>query len=141
MFINIFQCKKSVMSKKIIIGIMLFIPFLGMAQTDIDAIMMEKNAFCVGPGYSYSSWKNYWEGKLKRDNENMGTVSTQMFSLMGTYGITKRLNVLFSAPYVKTKPSAGTLHSQKGIQDLSLFVKYVPLRKKIGDGIFTVFAI
>ena len=28
------------------------------AQTDIDAIMMEKNAFCVGPMYSYSSWKN-----------------------------------------------------------------------------------
>jgi hypothetical protein len=116
-------------------------PFLGMAQTDIDAIMMEKNAFCVGPGYSYSSWKNYWEGRLKRDNENLGTVSTQMISLMGTYGITKRLNVLFNAPYVITKASAGTLHGQKGIQDLSLFVKYVPLRKKIGNGIFTVFAI
>ncbi|MEI9912152.1 MAG: hypothetical protein WDO71_22360 [Bacteroidota bacterium] len=31
------------------------------AQTDIDAIMMEKNAFCVGPMYSYSSWKKYWK--------------------------------------------------------------------------------
>ena len=129
------------MPKKIFIGIMLFMPFLGMAQTDIDAIMMEKNAFCVGPGYSYSSWKNYWEGKLKRDNENMGTVSTQMFSLMGTYGVTKRLNLLFSAPYVKTKASEGTLHALNGVQDLSFFIKYVPLRKKIGDGIFTVFAI
>ncbi len=53
------------------------------AQTDIDAIMMEKNAFCVGPMYSYSSWKNYWEGTLKRDNLNLGKVSTQMFGLMG----------------------------------------------------------
>lgn len=50
----------------------------GFAQTDIDAIMMEKNAFCVGPMYSYSSWKNYWEGTLKRDNLNNGTISTQM---------------------------------------------------------------
>jgi hypothetical protein len=138
---NIFNVKRTAMSKKILIGIMLFMPFLGMAQTDIDAIMMEKNAFCVGPGYSYSSWKNYWEGKLKRDNENLGTVSTQMFNLMGTYGITKKLNVLFNVPYVMTKASAGTLHKQKGIQDLSLFVKYVPYRKKIGNGIFTVFAI
>lgn len=120
---------------------MMLVPLLGLAQTDIDAIMMEKNALCVGPMYSYSSWKNYWEGTLKRDNENLGTVSTQMFGIMGTYGVTKRLNVLFGAPYVKTKASDGTLHGQEGIQDISLFVKYVPLRQKVGDGIFTVFAI
>src|SRR5580765_9114596 len=80
------------------------------AQTDIDAIMMEKNAFCVGPMYSYSSWKNYWEGTLKRENLNLGRVSTQMFGLMGNYGLTRKINLLFSAPYVKTKASAGTLH-------------------------------
>jgi len=129
------------MLKKSIIGIMLFVPILSMAQTDIDAIMMEKNALCIGPSYTYSSWKNYWEGKLKRENLNLGTVSTQMVGLMGTYGVTKRLNVLFSAPYVITKASAGTLHGYKGIQDLSLFVKYSPYKAKIGDGIFTVFAI
>ena len=100
------------------------------AQTDIDAIMMEKNAFCVGPMYSYSSWKNYWEGTLKRNNQNLGTVSTQMFSVMGIYGISRKLNVLFSVPYVKTKASAGTLHGDKGFQDLSLFVKWMPLKKK-----------
>lgn len=104
------------------------------AQTDIDAIMMEKHALCVGPMYSYSSWKNYWEGKLKRDNQNLGTVSTQMFGLMGTYGISRKLNVLFGVPYVKTKASAGTLHGLKGIQDLSLFLKWKPIEQKIGYG-------
>ena len=111
------------------------------AQTDIDAIMMEKNAFCVGPMYSYSSWKNYWEGTLKRKNENLGTVSTQMFGLMGNYGINRKLNLLFSAPYVKTKASAGTLKGMKGIQDLSLFVKWRPFQKKMGDGRLSLFAI
>jgi len=129
------------MSKKILIAAIVLLPLLGMAQTDIDAIMMEKKALCVGPMYSYSSWKNYWEGTLKRDNENLGTVSTQMIGVMGTYGVSKKLNVLFGAPYVITKASAGTIHGQKGIQDLSLFVKYVPYRKKLGDGIFTLFAI
>jgi len=129
------------MSKKILIAAIVLLPLLGMAQTDIDAIMMEKKALCVGPMYSYSSWKNYWEGTLKRDNENLGTVSAQMIGVMGTYGVSKKLNVLFGAPYVITKASAGTLHGQKGIQDLSLFVKYVPYRKKLGDGIFTLFAI
>jgi len=129
------------MSKKILIAAIVLLPLLGIAQTDIDAIMMEKKALCVGPMYSYSSWKNYWEGTLKRDNENLGTVSTQMIGVMGTYGVSKKLNVLFGAPYVITKASAGTLHGQNGIQDLSLFVKYVPYRKKLGDGIFTLFAI
>jgi len=121
------------MSKKILIAAIVLLPLLGMAQTDIDAIMMEKKALCVGPMYSYSSWKNYWEGTLKRDNENLGTVSTQMIGVMGTYGVSKKLNVLFGAPYVITKASAGTLHGQKGIQDLSLFVKWRPFQKKIGD--------
>jgi hypothetical protein len=106
----------------------IFMPTVASAQTDIDAIMMEKNAFCVGPMYSYSSWKNYWEGTLKRDNQNLGKVSTQMYGLMGNYGVTRKINVLFSAPYVKTKASAGTLHGMKGIQDLSLFVKWRPIQ-------------
>jgi len=111
------------------------------AQTDIDAIMMEKNAFCVGPMYSYSSWKNYWEGTLKRENLNIGKVSSQMFGLMGNYGITRKLNALFSIPYVKTKASAGTLHGMKGVQDLSLFLKWRPVQKKIGYGRLSVFGI
>ena len=111
------------------------------AQTDIDAIMMEKNAFCVGPMYSYSSWKNYWEGTLKRENLNIGKVSAQMFGLMGNYGISRKLNALFSIPYVKTKASAGTLHGMKGVQDLSLFLKWRPVQKKLGYGRLSVFGI
>ena len=30
-------------------------PLLSNAQTDMDAIMMEKNQFCVGPLYGYSN--------------------------------------------------------------------------------------
>lgn len=111
------------------------------AQTDIDAIMMEKNAFCVGPMYSYSSWKNYWEGTNKRENLNLGTVSTQMFSVMGNYGVSEKLNLLFNVPYVKTKASAGQLRGQSGFQDLSLMVKYRPINQKIGYGRLAVFGL
>ncbi len=111
------------------------------SQTDIDAIMMEKNAFCVGPMYSYTSWKNYWEGTFKRDNKNLGTVSTQMFGVMGNYGVSRKVNLLFSAPYVKTKATAGTLQGMDGIQDLSLFVKWRPYQIKLGDGKLSLFGI
>jgi hypothetical protein len=110
-------------------------------QTDADAIMMAKNNFCVGGMYSYSSWKNYWEGTLKRDNQNLGTVSTQMIGVMGNYGISKKLNVLFGIPYVQTKATAGTLHGQKGIQDLSLWVKWMPVEKQIGSGTLSIYGI
>src|SRR5574338_1092802 len=111
------------------------------AQTDIDGIMMEKNALCIGPMFGYSSWKNYWEGTLKRENLNMGTVSTQMYSVMGNYGITNKWNVLFGLPYVKTKASAGQLNGQEGLQDLSLWVKWKGYSRKIASGRLSLFAI
>jgi hypothetical protein len=111
------------------------------AQTDADAIMMIKNNFCVGGMYNYSSWKNYWEGTLKRNNENLGTVSTQMIGIMGNYGITNKLNVLFGIPYVKTNATDGTLHGQKGVQDLSLWLKWMPFEKEIGPGTLSIYTV
>lgn len=111
------------------------------AQTDIDAIMMEKNAFCVGPMYSYSSWKKYWEGTLKRENLNIGRISTNMYSVMGNYGVTRKLNLLFGIPYVSTRASAGTMKGLKGVQDLSLFAKWRFYQKRKGDGVLALFGI
>lgn len=111
------------------------------AQTDGDAIMLNKNVLCVGAMYSYGSWKDYWEGDFKRDNENMGRVSTQMIGVMGNYGITKNINALFSLPYVQTKATGGTLKGLKGVQDLSLMVKWRFLSTKVGTGKLSTFAV
>ena len=100
------------------------------AQTDMDGIMMQKNNLCTGFQYSYSSWTDYWEGKLKRNNENLGTVSTQMIGWMGNYGITNKLNIMAGLPYVKTKASAGTLHGLDGLQDVSVSLKYQAFQLK-----------
>jgi hypothetical protein len=120
--------------KIILCGILLAVTKPALAQTDIDGLMMEKKYFCVGPTAGYSSWKNYWEGTLKRENLNMGRVSTTNFTLMGNYGITPRLNVLFGLPYIKTKASAGSMAGQKGFQDISLLVKWVAYQKHIAHG-------
>ena len=60
---------------------------------------------------------------------------------MGNYGISRKLNALFGIPYVKTKASAGTLDGMDGIQDLSLFLKWRPFQKKLGDGRLSLFGI
>jgi hypothetical protein len=123
----------------LIIGITL--PAVICAQTDIDAIMMNKKQFCEGFTYDHSSWDHYWEGTFKRDNENLGTVTTQSIMYMANYGITDKLNVMAAAPYVWTKASEGTLHGLHGVQDLSVFVKWKPVTKKIGKNQFSLFAI
>jgi len=103
------------------------------AQTDVDAIMMARNNFCIGGTYSHSSWDKYWEGTSKRNNLNIGKVSTNMYMLMGAYGITDKLNFLFGVPYISTKASAGTLHNSRGIQDFSAWLKWMPLEKKLNS--------
>jgi hypothetical protein len=124
-------------------GLLLLLLYAGtlQAQTDEDAIMMSKNNFCVGGTYGYSSWDYYWEGTFHRDNLNLGTVSTQMVSLMGNYGITSKLNFMVGAPYVWTHATAGTLAGQHGIQDLSAWLKYLGLEKNAGKGVLSVYVL
>jgi len=103
--------------------------------------MMSKNRFCVGSVYDYSSWDKYWEGTHKRENLNLGTVSTQSIGVMGNYGITDKINVLFNIPYVITNATAGTMKGQEGFQDLSLTVKYMPFEKKIKNATYSLYAL
>ena len=123
------------------LGLLFVSIFSVQAQTDYDHDMMAKNLFCSGFMYSYSSWDHYWEGTTKRTNENLGTVSTQMLAYMGNYGVSGKLNLIFSLPYIKTKASAGTLHGLEGVQDLSLYAKWKPFSKKIGPGILSLIGV
>jgi len=111
------------------------------AQTDADALMIPKNFYCAGVIYTSSSWTNYWEGTFKRDNGNIGKLSSNMYTLVGNYGLTNKLDVLFSVPYVTTHASSGTLAGQKGIQDITLTLKWLAYQTEIGKGIFSFHAI
>jgi hypothetical protein len=122
--------------KKNIFIILLFFSFQSIAQTDIDGLFMDKHLFCAGGSYGISSWKKYWEGSLKRDNLNLGSVSGSNTILMGNYGVRNKLNIIYGLPFVKTKASAGQLKGQKGIQDLSVFVKWTGYEKQAGQSDF-----
>ncbi len=57
--------------------------------------------------YTHDQWTDYWEGELKRDNGNIGKVTTQSLMWVGNYGITNKINVIAMLPYIKTKASHG----------------------------------
>lgn len=110
------------------------------AQMENDGIMIPKNYICAGPMFSTSSWTNYWEGTFKRSNGNIGKVTNNMYSIMATYGITNDLIVTAGVPYVTTHASAGTLEGQKGIQDLSINLKWRGYKLKSAFGNLSLFA-
>lgn len=120
------------------------LPLLGMAfflraqsafsQTATDGLLMSQGNVCVMAIYNNDQWTDYWEGTRKRDNLNIGTVTTQSFGLMAAAGITKNLNVLASLPYVKTASTAGTLNGRSGFQDVFVGLKWRPLETDVPFG-------
>jgi hypothetical protein len=119
----------------------LFIIATAQAQTTNDGLMMPKKNFCTGFMFATDKWTNYWEGTLKRENGNIGSVTTNMAMWFGNYGVSDKLNVLASVPFVSTKASAGTLHSMQGIQDLMLSVKYKFLRLPVDSSVLSAFVV
>jgi len=96
------------------------------AQTPLltDGLMMPKKDLGTGLFYGNDQWKNYWEGSLKRDNGNVGTVTTRSVTFMGAYGLSNKVSMVVLAPYVWTHASGGTGHGMQGMQDISVAAKY-----------------
>lgn len=107
------------------------------AQMPTDGLMMPKGQLCILGQYTNSSWENYWEGESKRSNLNIGTFSMQSAMVMGNYGITKNLNAMLGVPFVWTG-SDSYITGQKGLQDLSVFLKYQALEADVAGGQFKV---
>jgi hypothetical protein len=118
--------------KKLLLVFSICLSSLTFAQTINDGLMMAPKTVCTGFLYTTEQWKNYWEGDLKRTNDNIGTLTTTSVMWMATYGVTNKLNVIAMLPYIQTDASGGTLHPMKGVQDLSLAVKYNFFKKEIG---------
>ena len=101
------------------------------AQSLEDAELLQRRELHAGVMYGHDAWDEYWEGTLQRGNGNIGTVTTRSVALHAGYGVTERLTVLGSLPYVWTEASQGVLHGMSGRQDLTLLAKYRLLNPRI----------
>ena len=86
--------------------------------------MIPKRTLSSGIRYTHESWDQYWEGTLKRTNGNIGTLTTQSFTSMVGYGITDRLGLIATLPYISTHASQGVLNDMSGFQDLTVAAKF-----------------
>lgn len=104
------------------------------AQMPFDEIMMPKGEICVAIIGEQSTWNQYWEGSYLRENANIGTFTRQMLMPMVAMGLTNKVNIIASLPYIGTEASGGTQVGQSGIQDLSVSVKVDWLQHRVGPG-------
>jgi hypothetical protein len=113
-----------IVSRALSLLILIAFPSVLQAQTIDDGVMLNKGALFTGSLYTHDTWDHYWEGALKRDNGNIGTLTTKTNTWFGNYGLTDRLNLIASVPYVWTRASQGVLHGMQGIQDVTVAGKY-----------------
>lgn len=111
------------------------------AQTVDDGIMLERKTLFAGNLYVHDSWDEYWEGARKRDNGNIGTLTTQTNLWFANYGVTDRLNVIGTLPYIWTRASQGVLRSMQGVQDVTLAAKYNAMRRQSPLGVVRAIAV
>lgn len=93
------------------------------AQNPTDAILMDKGQLCLAGLYQFDTWHQYWEGRLLRDNGNIGHLQRQTATAMAALGLSPNLNVIAALPWVHTAATAGQVRGAQGLQDWGLWLK------------------
>lgn len=101
------------------------------AQTLDDGLLLPRRTVRASVDYGAERWSHYWEGTRERTNDNLGTVVTHTTTLMAMYGLTDRLSVGASLPYVRTHASEGVLKGQQGWQDVTVGAKLRLLQARV----------
>lgn len=101
------------------------------AQSLADGIMAPRRTLRASVDYGNERWDHYWEGTRERTNANLGTVATQTATVTAMYGVTDRLSVGASLPYVWTRASEGVLRGQRGAQDVTVAAKLRVLQARV----------
>lgn len=114
----------------------------GVAQSPADELMMSKKEICLLVNYEYGQFDQYWEGDFLRKNATIATVQRRTLMSMAAYGISDRLNMYLSLPYVSTNstiPNGGKFAGTSGFQDLSIGLKYLAVERKSEKSDFSLF--
>ena len=80
----------------------------------------------VSFGHEYNSLNGTFVGSNRTESNVVGTGSVQAYTAQLHYGITRRIGITLSAPYVKTRRSfdGGRTFGAEGIGDVSFVMKY-----------------
>ncbi len=103
------------------------------AQGLVDGFMRGQRKASLAIIGSQSTYDTYFINKTETKNPNLGTVTTQALTLVGTYGLGYDLDLIVAAPYIRTEASAGYFPKQEGFQDVSATLRWEAFDYKFGS--------
>lgn len=102
------------------------------AQGLVDGFMRGQRRASLAIFGSQDTYDTYYINKAETKNPNLGTVTTQALTVVGTYGLGYDLDLIVAAPYVRTEASAGYFSKQEGFQDVSAILRWEAFDYKLG---------
>ena len=112
------------------------------AQSPVSGFMTPAGKVSVSLSYSSENYDNVFLVPKKVEGVPIfKKVENTAYNLYVTYGSSDKINLIFSLPYITSKGNAdqvvlndlGLENERKGIQDGSLFIKFKPFSKKMGN--------
>ncbi len=98
----------------------------------VDGFMRGQGKASLGVFYAKDTYDTYYIGTRETRNPNLGTVTTESMTLRGTYGLGYDMDLIVTAPYIRTQASAGYWSKQEGFQDISAALRWEAYDYKIG---------
>ncbi|UFH54724.1 hypothetical protein [Spirosoma sp. KNUC1025] len=102
------------------------------AQGLVDGFMRGQRKAALALIGSQATYDTYYINKTETRNPNLGTVTTQALTVVGSYGLGYDLDLIVAAPYIRTEASAGYSPKQEGFQDLSAALRWEAYDYKFG---------
>jgi hypothetical protein len=102
------------------------------AQGLVDGFMRGDRKANLGISYSQETYDSYYINKTQTRDPNLGTVTSQAVNLYGSFGLGYDLDLIVSAPYIRTESSAGYRQKQEGFQDISAALRWEAYDYKFG---------
>ncbi|MCK8490685.1 MULTISPECIES: hypothetical protein [Spirosoma] len=102
------------------------------AQGLIDGFMRGDRKANLALTYSQETYDSYYINKTETRDPNLGTVTTQALNVYGSFGLGYDLDLIVSAPYIRSESSAGYRQKQEGFQDVSAALRWEAYDYKIG---------
>ena len=99
----------------------------------IDGFMRGQRKASLAIIGSQDTYDTYYINTTPTKNPNLGTVTTQALTVVGTYGLGYDLDLIVAAPYVRTQASAGYFPKQEGFQDVSATLRWEAYDYKFGN--------
>lgn len=97
-----------------------------------DGFMRGQGKASLAAQYTKATYDQYYIGTQATRNPNLGMVTTEAVTLSGVYGLGSDMDLIVSAPYIRTQASAGYWAKQEGFQDISAALRWEAYDYKIG---------